>query len=98
MIITPLKVMTLYVILTMSSKILLDLKLQSTTETCYILNKQCVMLYYGGFHFTCQIIDEFGNIWFHDGMTTARTTIKEGQIGSVSQPDLKNAEINSYVM
>ena len=47
------------------------------------------LVYYGGFHFTCRIIDESGNIWFHDGMTTARTTIKEGRIGSVSQPDLK---------
>ena len=47
------------------------------------------LVYYGGFHFTCRIIDESGNVWFHDGMTTARTTIKEGRIGSVSQPDLK---------
>ena len=47
MIITPLKVMTLYVILTMSFKILLDLKLQSTTETCYILtnNAGCRMVW-----------------------------------------------------
>ena len=47
------------------------------------------LVYYGGFHFTCRIVDESGNIWFHDGMTTERTTIKEGRFGSVSQPDLK---------
>jgi hypothetical protein len=47
------------------------------------------LVYYGGFHFTCRIIDESGNIWFHDGMTTGRIAIKEGRFGSVSQPDLK---------
>jgi hypothetical protein len=25
------------------------------------------LVYHGGYHFTCQIIDESGNIWFHDG-------------------------------
>jgi hypothetical protein len=47
------------------------------------------LVYHGGFHFTCRIIDESGNIWFHDGMTTGRITVKEGKFGSVSQPDLK---------
>jgi hypothetical protein len=47
------------------------------------------LVYYGGYHFTCQIIDESGNIWFHDGMTTGGTSIKEGKFGTVSQPNLK---------
>ena len=41
------------------------------------------------YYFTCQIVDESGNIWFHDGMTTGRISIKDGKIGSVSQPNLK---------
>ena len=47
------------------------------------------LVYHGGYHFTCRIVDESGNIWFHDGMTTGRILIKDGKIGSVSQPNLK---------
>jgi len=47
------------------------------------------LVYHGDFHFTCRIIDESGNIWLHDGMTTGRSTLKEGKFGSVSQPNLK---------
>ena len=47
------------------------------------------LVYHGGFHLTCWIIDESGNIWFYDGMTTGRITVKEGRFGSVSWPDLK---------
>src|SRR5882762_4168633 len=43
MIMTLLKVMTLHVILIMSSKIILDLKLPSETGTCYMWNTQCMM-------------------------------------------------------
>jgi hypothetical protein len=37
------------------------------------------LVYHGGYHFTCQIVDESGNIWFHDGMTTERISIKDGK-------------------
>jgi hypothetical protein len=47
------------------------------------------LVYYGDYHFTCRIIDDSGNIWFHDGMTTGRIAIKEGGFGSISQPNLK---------
>jgi hypothetical protein len=47
------------------------------------------LVYHDGYHFTCQIIDESGNIWFHDGITTGRSSTKEGKFGSVSQPNLK---------
>ena len=47
------------------------------------------LVYHGGYHFTCRIIDESGNIWFHDGIATGRISIKEGKFGSVSQPNLK---------
>ena len=47
------------------------------------------LVYHGDYHFTCRIIDESGNIWFHDGMTTGKFSIKDGKFGSVSQPNLK---------
>jgi hypothetical protein len=47
------------------------------------------LVYYGGYHFTCRIIDESGNIWFHDGMTTGKISIKDGKFGTLSQPNLK---------
>ena len=34
-------------------------------------------------------LSNYGNIWFHDGMTTGRIPIKEGKFGTVSQPNLK---------
>ena len=46
------------------------------------------LVYHGGYHFTCQNIDESENIWFHDGITTGRISLKEGKFESVSQPNL----------
>ena len=47
------------------------------------------LVYHGDYHFTSRIIDNSGNIWFHDGMTTGKIALKEGKFGSVSQPNLK---------
>jgi hypothetical protein len=47
------------------------------------------LVYHGYYHFTCQIVDQSGNIWYHDGMSTGRTSTKEGKFGTVSQPNLK---------
>ena len=63
------------------------IKIQGSTRATTLHLKGLV--YHGGFHFTCRIIDHFGNIWFHDGITTGRTSTKEGKFGSVSQPNLK---------
>jgi hypothetical protein len=46
------------------------------------------LVYHDGYYFTCWIIHEPGNIWFHDGMATGRISIKEGKFGTVSQPSL----------
>jgi hypothetical protein len=35
------------------------------------------------------VVDESGNTWFHDGITTGRISIKGGKFGSVSQLNLK---------
>jgi hypothetical protein len=50
------------------------------------------LVYHGGYHFTCRIIDESGNIWFRDGITTGRMSTREGQIGSISQPNLQECK------
>ena len=47
------------------------------------------LVYHGGYHFTCRIMDESGNIWFHDGITTRRSLTKEGKFRSFGQPNLK---------
>jgi len=47
------------------------------------------LVYHGGYHFTCRIIDDSDNIWFHDGISTGRTSINDGKFGTVSQPNLK---------
>ena len=41
------------------------------------------LVYHGGYHFTCQIIDQFGN-----GMTTGKVAPKDERLGSISQPNL----------
>jgi hypothetical protein len=59
------------------------------------------LVYYGKYHFTCQFIDESGNIGFHDGMTIGRISTREDKFGTVSQPNLKvcySVEINSYTL
>ena len=51
------------------------------------------LVYHGGYHFICRIIDESSNIWFHDGMTTGKIAIREGKFGSsISQPNLKECK------
>ena len=47
------------------------------------------LVYHGDYHLASRIIDNSGNIWFHDGMTTGKIALKEGKFGSASQPNLK---------
>ena len=47
------------------------------------------LVYHGSYHFTCQIIDHSDDIWFHDSISTGRTSIHDGIFGTVSQPNLK---------
>ncbi|KAJ7886457.1 hypothetical protein B0H14DRAFT_2180885, partial [Mycena olivaceomarginata] len=47
----------------------------------FIVGQRSVRLYlrgiiYGGFnHFTCRVIQLDGWVWFHDGITTGRSTV-----------------------
>ena len=56
------------------------------------------LVYHGDYHFTCHVIDKSGNIWFHDGMMTGRSTLKEGKFGSVSQPNLKECRFKQLCL
>ena len=56
------------------------------------------LVYHGSYHFTCWIIDESDNIWFHDGMSTERTSTNGGKNGTVSQPNLKVCRNKEYAL
>ncbi|KAJ7882960.1 hypothetical protein B0H14DRAFT_2339751 [Mycena olivaceomarginata] len=49
----------------------------------FIVGQRSVRLYlrgiiYGGFnHFTCRVIQLDGWVWFHDGITTGRSTVRD---------------------
>ena len=38
------------------------------------------IIYHGGFHFTCRIIDSEGQIWYNDGVRTGRKSEYEGNM------------------
>ena len=56
------------------------------------------LVYHGSYHFTCWIIDESDNIWFHDGTSTGRTSTHDGKFGTISQPNLKVCRNKEYVL
>ncbi|KAF8069903.1 hypothetical protein FPV67DRAFT_1412876, partial [Lyophyllum atratum] len=41
------------------------------------------VVYYGEHHFTCRYLDEYGSVWFHDGLATGRHLICETDPSSV---------------
>jgi hypothetical protein len=48
-------------------------------------------IYLGNEHFTVRIIDSNSNVWFHDGITTGRTTTYEGNLVNKPFNFLNNA-------
>ena len=38
----------------------------------------CGLIYHGGFHFTCRIVDSNGDLWYNDGITTQRNCRYDG--------------------
>jgi hypothetical protein len=46
------------------------------------------LIYFGEFHFVSHIIGLYGNVWYHDGMTTGSTCKNEGDIGNFSSKKL----------
>ncbi|KAJ7746062.1 hypothetical protein B0H16DRAFT_1313801 [Mycena metata] len=49
------------------------------------------VIYGGGFHFTARYITDSGAVWFHDGMSTGRECILEGNLDNLSPAFLRNA-------
>jgi hypothetical protein len=56
------------------------------------------IVYHGGFHFTSRIISADGDIWFNDGMTTARTSEDDGHLKHTSDSRLKTCRGNNLVL
>ncbi|KAJ7102042.1 hypothetical protein C8R44DRAFT_576793, partial [Mycena epipterygia] len=38
------------------------------------------VIYGGQSHFTCRYVERDGEIWFHDGITTGRRCVREGNL------------------
>ena len=38
------------------------------------------LVYHGGFHFTCRIINDQGDIWYNDGIDLGRDVLIEGNV------------------
>ncbi|KAJ7030888.1 hypothetical protein C8F04DRAFT_961062 [Mycena alexandri] len=49
------------------------------------------IIYGGDAHFTSRYISAQGSVWFHDGMTTARSYVEEGHIDSMDAASLVHA-------
>jgi hypothetical protein len=46
------------------------------------------IIYHGDFHFTSRIVSSDGSVWFHDGMTSAHTTVLDGNIDDLGSQEL----------
>ncbi|KAF8582491.1 hypothetical protein K439DRAFT_1351090, partial [Ramaria rubella] len=46
------------------------------------------VIYFGGEHFTAQIVDHRMKVWYHDGITTKRSCTYEGDLSSLSDQDM----------
>ncbi|KAJ7448097.1 hypothetical protein FB451DRAFT_1054053 [Mycena latifolia] len=41
------------------------------------------VIYGGQGHFTCRYLDQAGGVWFHDGISTGRICIREGDLATI---------------
>jgi hypothetical protein len=46
------------------------------------------LIYHGQFHFTSRIISHNGNVWYHDGRTTGKECVPQGQLQNITNIDL----------
>ncbi|KAK7007938.1 hypothetical protein R3P38DRAFT_2552449 [Favolaschia claudopus] len=54
------------------------------------------VIYSGGNHFTCRVLTENGNIWYHDGIETGKDLIDEGDLHSKPAKFLNTCIRNDY--
>jgi len=48
------------------------------------------IIYHGGYHFTARVVTSQGDVWYYDGMTTARECIYEGKLSELT--NIRDAE------
>jgi len=46
------------------------------------------VVYFGQEHFTARVVDRSQRMWYHDGLTTRRNCIDNGQLNQISYQDL----------
>ncbi|KAJ7617673.1 hypothetical protein DFH06DRAFT_1012334 [Mycena polygramma] len=44
------------------------------------------IIYGGGSHFTCRFIEQNGDMWYHDGITTGRRCVRHGNMSVFQGP------------
>jgi hypothetical protein len=52
----------------------------------------------GSYHFTSCIVAPNKDVWFHDGMVTKRSCIKEGHLSDFTEKDLKECDSTTAVL
>lgn len=60
----------------------------SVEESDYQL---CGLVYWGSHHFTCRVITNDGNVWYHDGIRTGQVCEFQGNIQTMSYTQLAKA-------
>jgi hypothetical protein len=50
------------------------------------------IVYHGQHHFTCRIISDDGQIWYHDGVTTAQSCTYEGLLNDINNANIKTCK------
>jgi len=46
------------------------------------------VVYFGQEHFTARVVDRSQRMWYHDGLTTRRNCVDNGQLNQISYQDL----------
>ena len=56
------------------------------------------IVYLGGFHFTCRIFSEGGDIYYHDGRETGVTCINDGQLKTMQYSSLQTCKNRGLIL
>ncbi len=50
------------------------------------------IIYFGGAHFTSRVINQSGELWYHDGIATGRNCIYNGKVREIQNHELLNVQ------
>ena len=56
------------------------------------------LVYLGGFHFNARVINEHGNIWYHDGISTGNLCEPEGELKNMSEKELMTCKYKNIAL